>query len=58
MMPDNVAALAIMFCVGYAGALALVDRERKRWVTVAGAIWITVWCLPPLAALWIKGVFG
>jgi len=31
---------------------------RTKAVRVAGAVWIAAWGLPPLAMLWIKGVFG
>ena len=29
----------------------------KKW-RIAAAIWLVFWCFPPLAILWIKGVFG
>jgi hypothetical protein len=54
-------ALSMMLLVGMFGLPVYLESEyeRKHKATrIAGAVWIAVWWLPPLAMLWIKGVFG
>ena len=53
-------ALFMMMVIGAFGLTAIpfsMDSDNK-WLRVAVALWIFIWMSPPLAVLWIKGVFG
>lgn len=56
MDAGQVVAMSGMFIVGYAGVFTFI--EGKTWLRIAGSCWIAFWWIPPLATLWIKGVFG
>ena len=49
--------LWVMFLVGAMGIPVFVESGRKA-TRIAGAVWIAVWWLPPMAMLWIEGVLG
>ena len=54
-------ALGMMLLVGMFGLPVYIESEYERKhkaVLIAGTVWIAAWWLPPLAMLWIKGVFG
>ncbi len=54
-------ALCMMLLVGMFGLPVYIESEYERKhkaVLIAGTVWIAAWWLPPLAMLWIKGVFG
>ncbi len=57
MSDEQVIVLWMMLLVGFLGFPAYFEGRTKA-VRVAGAVWIAAWGLPPLALLWIKGVFG
>ena len=54
-------ALWMMLLVGMFGLPVYFESEHEskhKATRIAGAVWAAVWWLPPLAMLWIKGVFG
>ena len=57
MNPEHGMALWLMFIVGFLGVVGFLEPCSKR-TRIAGGVWIAFWCFPPLALLWIKGVFG
>lgn len=34
------------------------EYAYSKKLRIAAAIWLVFWCLPPLATIWIAGVFG
>lgn len=57
MSDQQVIALMLMPVAGFLGFPAYFEGRTKA-VRVAGAVWVAVWCLPPLVMLWIKAVLG
>lgn len=57
MNDEQVIALILMPLAGMLG-LPLYFEGKHKATRIAGAVWVAVWCLPLLAMLWIKGVFG
>lgn len=53
-------ALFTMMALGAFGltAIPIVMDSDNKWLRVAVALWGFIWLFPPLAVLWIKGVFG
>lgn len=51
-------ALGMMMMVGVLGIIPFIQfLPEAKWAKYALGIWLLIWCFPPLAALWIKGVF-
>ena len=50
--------LCMMFVVGMVGFLLFESPNNSKKLRIAGGVWAVVWCFPPMAMLWIKGVFG
>ena len=57
MSDEQVIALILMPLAGMLG-LPLYFESKHEEFRVAGAVWVAVWCLPPLVMLWIKAVLG
>ena len=57
MSDSQFEALLFMFVVGLFG-LPLAAEKNGRVIRTIGMAWTAVWWLPPLAMLWVKGVFG
>ena len=57
MSDEQVLALWVMIFVGPIGFIAYLEGKHKA-IRIAGVVWVVAWWLPPLAMLWIKGVFG
>lgn len=58
MSEDQFVALWMMLVIGMPGVLVAIDSCASKRVRVAGGVWVALWWLPPLAMLWVKGVFG
>lgn len=56
-MIEQAGALWLMLFVGAFGIPVFADSEHKA-IRIAAAVWVALWWLPPLAMLWIRGVFG
>lgn len=59
----NDTALYLMFLLGsctsiFGCLIASEMRPRPTWAYPAVLVWFLIWCGPPLAHLWIKGVLG
>jgi hypothetical protein len=54
---EQVIALILMPLAGMLG-LHLYFEGKHKATRIAGAVWVAVWCLPPLVMLWIKAVLG
>ena len=57
MSDEQVIALMLMLLAGILGLPVYFEGKHKA-TRIAGAVWVAVWWLPPLAMLWIKAVFG
>ena len=73
MSDGQVIALWLMLFIGAGGGLPVLCSKEwsigrdmvpysgylygKKW-RIAAAVWVAAWWLPPLALLWVKGVFG
>jgi hypothetical protein len=56
MSPEQGAMLWLMFIIGLAGMPMVF--EGKGIMPKIGYAWMAFWWLPPLAIVWVKGVFG
>lgn len=56
MNPEQVLMLWVMVIIGLAG-LPMRFEGKGVWPKI-GYAWMAFWWLPPLIAIWVKGVFG
>jgi hypothetical protein len=58
MSAAQVVSLFLMFFVAIGGVLFFLDGNLSRKSKTFLVAWTIFWGFPPLAVLWIKGVFG